>query len=77
MTFNLFEKENIRKVELHNVGMPVIADGTYKGTYGGNVVAFDDTNGLRWNVTVDEGVRGFNYPALVVVKDGQVTHIAV
>lgn len=47
-----------------------LPDGRYEGIIGGYEVVCVLSSGKRARFTTDDGVRGFNIPCVVVVRDG-------
>lgn len=50
----------------------MLPDGAYFGTWGGNVIEVS-YKGKNYELTTEEGVRGFNIKVVVNVKDGVAT----
>lgn len=51
----------------------VLPDGVYSGTWGGNVIDIN-YKGKTYELTTQEGVRGFGYKVVVHVQDGVGTY---
>ena len=49
-----------------------LPDGCYFGTWGGNVIAVA-YKGTNYELTTEEGVRGFGIKVIVNIKDGDAT----
>jgi hypothetical protein len=49
-----------------------LPDGIYSGTWGGNVIDVS-YKGTTYELTTEEGVRGFGIKVIVNIKDGDAT----
>lgn len=49
-----------------------LPDGVYSGTWGGYVIEVH-YKGKTYELTTEEGVKGFNIKVIVIIKDGDAT----
>lgn len=50
-----------------------LPDGLYLGLLGGYNISVK-YNDCEYNLSIKEGIRGFNIPVVVTVKDGEATY---
>ena len=53
-----------------------LPDGTYKGKWGGNIIDVY-VNPISYRLETQHGVRGFNIPVTVNVKEGVATFVEI
>ena len=62
----------ITKITIQRPKEVSLPDGIYNGTWGGNCITLK-YNDKTYELTTEEGVRGFNIKVVVTIKDGVAT----
>jgi hypothetical protein len=65
-------KNKIKSITIKQSKTLTLADGLYKGKWGGYVIELEHKN-VTYELATEIGVKGINIPVVVVVNNGEVT----